>query len=137
MADNDQPTDEPLYQIDTDGAFDKGRDIKSILVSRMGYLLQQQLSAEELESMAPEDLVMQIVYQVAETEDYLLPDTPLKEAIFRVLLANDNKPMGPQSISSVLEEKWQLSPYPRDISASTIAKLLDHSDPYCIVRTAG
>ena len=103
----------------------------------MGYLLQQQLSAEELESMAPEDLVMQIVYQVAETEDYLLPDTPLKEAIFRVLLANDNKPMGPQSISSVLEEKWQLSPYPRDISASTITKLLDHSDPYCIVRTAG
>ena len=99
MADNDQTADEPLYQIDTDGAFDKGRDIKSIIVSRMGYLLQQQLSVEELESVAPEDLVMQIVSQVAETEDYLLPDTPLKEAIFRVLLANANKPKGPQSIS--------------------------------------
>ena len=69
MTDNDHNVDEPLYQIDTDGAFDKGRDIKSIIVSRMGYLLRQQLSADELETMAPEDLVMQIVYQVAETEE--------------------------------------------------------------------
>ena len=137
MTDNDHNVDEPLYQIDTDGAFDKGRDIKSIIVSRMGYLLRKQLSADELETMAPEDLVMQIVYQVAETEEYLLPDTPLKEAIFRVLLANDNKPMGAQSISAVLEEKWQHSRYPRDISASTLTRLLDHSDPYCIIRTTG
>ena len=75
-----------------------------------------------------------IVAHCTDTPDYLLPDTPLKEAIFRVLLSRGNKPVNAEEISRELSEKWANTPYPRDVSTGVIQRLLEHSDTYCIAR---
>ncbi len=127
MADNGEKK-ATQYYIDVEGAGDQGKAIKPMIISRMGYVLQQSLTADAIEEMEVEDLIQQVAYQVADNQDFLLPDTPLKEALFRVLLANDNKPMTAEEVSNVLEGKWSLSPYPRDISPPVIERLLANSN---------
>lgn len=120
------------YYVEVKEARDHGKAIKPMIVSRMGYVLQQSLTADVIDEMEAEDLIQQVAYQVADNQDFLLPDTPLKEALFRVILANDNRPMTAEEVSHVLEGKWSLSPYPRDISPLVIDRLLANSDTYCI-----
>ena len=125
------------YHIDTQGEEDtRRRAIKHMIVSRMGYTNQQSFTADVIEDMEAEDMIQHVAYQAADTADFLLPDTPLKEAIFRVLLANENKPMTPEQISKTLEDKWPITPYPRDLSPAVIERLLENSgDTYCIAQT--
>ena len=132
MADNGEKK-AAQYYVDVEEAGDHGKAIKPMIVSRMGYVLQQSLTADTIEEMETEDLIQQVAYQVAENQDFLLPDTPLKEALFRVILANENKPMTAEKVSHILEGKWSLSPYPRNISPQVIDRLLANSDTYCIV----
>ena len=112
------------YYIDVDSAGDHGRAIKPMIVSRMGYVMRQSLTADVIEDMDADDLIQQVAYHAAEDRDFLLPDTPLKESVFRVLLANENKPMTAEEVSKILEDKWSLSPYPRDTSPGVIERLL-------------
>ena len=125
------------YYIDVDSAGDHGRAIKPMIVSRMGYVMRQSLTSEIIEDMEAEDLVQQVAYQAADDRDFLLPDTPLKESVFRVLLANENKPMTAEQISKILVDKWSLSPYPRDTSPQVIERILaGGGDTYCFVAVA-
>lgn len=112
------------YYIDVNSAGDHGRAIKPMIVSRMGYVMRQSLTADVIEDMEAEDLIQQVAYNAADDRDFLLPDTPLKESIFRVLLANENKPMTAEQVSKILEDKWSLSPYPRDTSPRVVERLL-------------
>ena len=120
------------YYIDVDSAGDHGRAIKPMIVSRMGYVMRQSLTADVIEDMEAEDLIQQVAYNAADDRDFLLPDTPLKESVFRVLLANENKPMTAEQVSKILEDKWSLSPYPRDMSPRVIERILSGGgDTYC------
>ena len=122
------------YYIDVSSAGDHGRAIKPMIVSRMGYVMRQSLTADVIEEMEAEDLIQQVAYNAADDRDFLLPDTPLKESVFRVLLSNENRPMTAEQISKILEDKWSLSPYPRDTSPSVIERLLaGGGDTYCFV----
>lgn len=122
------------YCIDVEGAGDQGRDIKPMIVSRMGYVTRQSLTPDVVAEMEAEDLIQQVAYQAGDDRDFLLPDTPLKESIFRVLLANENRPMTVEQVSEALNDKWQLSPYPRDTSPRVIERLMASSGGmYCIV----
>lgn len=125
------------YHIDIRDEKDTGRRaIKHMIVSRMGYTNQQSFTADVIEDMEAEDMIQHVAHQAADADDFLLPDTPLKEAIFRVLLANENKPMTAEQISKTLEDKWPITPYPRDLSPAVIERLLENSgDTYCIART--
>jgi hypothetical protein len=68
----------------------------------------------------------------AAAADYLLPDTPLKDAVFRVLVARGNEPLTSQDISNDLSERWAASAYPRDLSPRVIEKILDNGANYLI-----
>ena len=122
------------YYIDVESAGDQGRAIKPMIVSRMGYVMRQSLTADVIEEMEAEDLIQQVAYNAADDRDFLLPDTPLKESVFRVLLANENEPMTAEQVSKILEDKWSLSPYPRDTSPGVIERILSGGgDTYCFV----
>ncbi len=122
------------YYIDVDSAGAHGRAIKPMIVSRMGYIMRQTLTAEVVEDMEAQDLIQQVAYHAADDRDFLLPDTPLKESVFRVLLANENKPMTAEQVSKILEDKWSLSPYPRDTTPKVIERLLSSGgDTYSFV----
>jgi hypothetical protein len=123
----------PKYLIDVDGAETAGRSIPMLIASRRCYLCQQ--ADEDAPTDAdPQQFIDRITEHCAAERDYLLADTPLKEAIFRVLLANGNEPMDAEEISVVLTDKWAMTPFPRNTAADVIVKMADNSRNYCIAR---
>lgn len=103
-----------------------------MIVNRMGYMERQSIEDPKADADIQPYLDL-IVERSSKEEDYLLPDTPLKEALFRLILANGNKPMSAAQISYTLSERWAMSPYPRNLSPFVINRLLENSGNYCIV----
>ena len=123
------------HHIDADVAEASGRSLSALIYRRQCYVcLQGCEEIEESEAMArdPQDFIKRIADLCAKQQDFLLPDTPMKEAIFRALLENGNEPMDAEQISAVLTEKWEMTPFPRDTSPTVIQRLLDNSAYYCV-----
>ena len=125
---------QPRFVIDVDHAMSQNRSLPLMILGRMGYTSRQMFD----ESPSPSDKVKPYIARIVEHDskeaDYLLPDTPLKEAIFRVLLASGNQPMTAEEISEILSEKWAMTAYPRDLSPGVIQRLLEHGESYCIAQ---
>lgn len=124
------------FVIDIDNAEDLNRSAALMILNRMSYVSQQIFDEATPSSEKAKEYIDRIVEYDSQQSDYLLPDTPLKEATFRVLLASGNKPMNAEEISEVLSEKWSMTAYPRDLSPKVIQRLLEHSDSYCIIKTS-
>ena len=73
-----------------------------------------------------------ISVKAIDSQEYLLPDMPLKEAVFRAVLANKNKPISAVAISQKLKNSWPVNTYPRDISPKVIQSLLENMNDYPI-----
>ncbi len=135
MTNNKEQTKSARYQVSTSLANEQNRSLPTLLTSRLDYVTQggvdQNPSADS--DIAP---ILDLLANVSSTkDDYLLPDTPLKEAIFRVILANKNKPMSANEISEQLSNRWSESTNSRNISANVIERLLTNSQTYCISAT--
>ena len=124
----------PEYLIEVAQTDQDSRAIALVIASRRCYVDQQADDAPPTRSSDPKVFIKRIVSHCAATEDYLLPDTPLKDAIFRVMLAGGNVPTTPESISEILSEKWAMTAYPRDVSPRVIQRLLDNSQAYGIFK---
>jgi hypothetical protein len=124
----------PRYFVDRELAEARSRSLGVLIASRRCYVCQQADDDKATASSPVASYIGRIVDHCVETADYLAADTPLKEAIFRVILSGGNKPMSPQEISQILSDKWAMTPYPRDVSTEVIHRLLDHSDSYSISR---
>ena len=74
-----------------------------------------------------------IIECCSQMPDYLLPDTPIKEAIFRSIIANNNKPISATEIKNFLSKTLESGPYPRDISIELIEKILLEDKDYGII----
>ena len=122
----------PEYFIDREGPEAASRSLALLVAARRCYSCTQ---ADEKELPAPSDVrpnIRRIREHCALASDYLLQDTPLKEAIFRVLLAGGNRPMNAEGISQALSDRWAMTSYPRDVSPRVIQRLLERSGAYCI-----
>ncbi len=120
------------YFIDPDTAEASRRSLPMLVASRQCYMCQQGLPEDVIIDSDPQDFMDQIYAHCSQQDDYLLSDTPMKEAIFRVLLAGGNEPMNAEAIGASLSEKWATTPFPRDTSPRVIQRLLDNSAYYCI-----
>ena len=121
------------YVIDLSKERARVRSAPHLIASRRCYGCSQGDDSPRAKSNARE-YIKTIAEHCRHTPDYLLPDTPLKEAIFRVILARGNKETTAEDVSRELSEQWSTSAYPRDVSASLLATLMEGSDFYCIVR---
>ena len=128
----DKPS--PHYLVDADEAAARGRALPMLVASRRCYTCRDADEDKPVESTDAQPYIERIAEHCATTPDYVLPDTPLKEAIFRVMLAGSNEPKTAQDISEVLSEKWELTAYPRDVSPRVIQRVLDSSQAYGIAR---
>ena len=124
----------PEYLIEVAQTDQDSRAIGLVIASRRCYVDQQADDTPPTLSSDPKVFIKRIVSHCAATEDYLLPDTPLKDAIFSVMLAGGNVPTTPESISEILSEKWAMTAYPRDVSPKVIQRLLDNSEAYGIFK---
>ena len=128
---NEEP---PRYFIDSQAAEARSRSLPMLVAARLCYSCRQADEVELSASSKAQPIISRIVKHCSKASDYLPPDTPLKEAIFRVLLAGGNRPMAPEEVSQVLSEKWELTPFPRDLNPGVIQRLLDHSEAYCLTQ---
>ena len=119
----------PKYFIDLE-ASGHGRSVPVVIGERRCHTHRQ----HEIEDAKPAALIKQITGHCKDTSDYLLPDTPIKEAIFRVLLSNGNEPLTPEEVSQILSDRWAMSASPRDLSPWVIQRLMDHSPSYFVTR---
>ena len=122
------------YQIDITGAEARGRSLPMLVANKRCYACQSADDEEPTQASEAGPYIERIVDHCAETADYLLEDTPLKEALFRAILARKNEPSTADELSEMLRERWAMTPNTRNISAQVIQKVLDQSGSYCIVR---
>ena len=66
------------------------------------------------------------------SKSFLGPKTPVKEALFRLFVYNNNKPLTVKQISKQLSELWEMSQFPRDIGEEKLSNLLKNVSDYYI-----
>ena len=120
------------YYVDLDSAEEQGRSAAAMVAARRTYKVRQGDTEETKEAFNVQDYLDQIVQQCAGDPDYLPPDTPFKEAAFRVMLGGGNSPITAEEISEDLTKRWAMSPYPRETSPDVITKMLEHGKSYMI-----
>lgn len=78
---------------------------------------------------------MKVIAAVCSKEpDFLLPGTPISEAVFRLLLANNNKPLSLQEIQTGLTSAWASVIYLKNLSDEVVRRMLDEPNEYFIRR---
>ena len=127
-AEDEAPQNRP-YFVDPEGAEASRRSLPVLIASRLCYMCRQGYEDDQIVAADPQDFIDIIVGHCSNEQDFLLPDTAMKEAIFRILLGNSNEPMDAEQVSSDLSSRW---PMTRVTSPEVIQRLLDNSAYYCI-----
>ena len=130
--DFDEDLENIKYAIDLND--DSHRSVALIIADRRDYAVKQSGNMQEVLSSNLKELVKAISVHAIDSQEYLLPDMPLKEAVFRAVLANKNKPISPVAISQKLKNSWPVNTYPRDISPKVIQSLLENMTEYPIKK---
>ena len=128
-----ESTKSPEYFIAVDEESNADRSLAAVIAARRCYACRQADDDKVAADADPQPYIDRIVEQCADTPDYLLPDTPLKEAVFRELLAGGNRPRTAKDISESLSARWAMATYPRDISPEVLGRLLGNSQGYGII----
>lgn len=126
----------PQFVISQEQTVQIGRSLPLMIVGRMNYTDKQAFEQEFQPDADIKPLLSRVTDSSSKDPDFLLPDTPLKEAIFRVMLANGNAAMTAEDISELLSERWAMTAYPRDVSPQVIQRLLENSYTYGIVKVS-
>jgi len=133
MAKTDSVT---RYYVDVDEGAHQRRSVKAMMADRKCSICRQADTTESIMAETTKSIIKQITAQCSKTQDFLLPDTPLIEGIFRIILAGGNKPLSADEISKELLDRWSISAYPRDLSPVVVKKVLDHNESYSIIAKA-
>ena len=123
-----------IFQIDVREAEARGRSLPTLIAGKRCYACQSADDETPTRDSDPGPYIERIVEHCADTADYLLDDTPLKEALFRAILARSNQPTTSEELNMMLVQRWATTPSLRDISKRVIEKVLDGAGAYCIVR---
>ena len=130
---NDETESYREFVISEEQAARIGAALPLMIAGRLGYMDRQALEEEPTPDSDIQPYIDLIVASSSHDADYLLPDTPLKEALFRLMLANGNQPMTADQISETLTQRWAMSAYPRNLSPHVINRILENSGNYCII----
>lgn len=135
IAQDEAAARERRYEISETAAEETGRSLPLLAYSRLPRARARRLTMGEVIAADWRDFMEEMADLCAEDPDYLLPDTPMKEAIFRVMLSRRNAPATAAEISETLSEKWMATQFQRDTSPRVITRLLDSArDYYCIAE---
>ena len=129
-TDSQQPGRPLKFKVDYNAGGETGVSIALLIASRKCYECRQNDIEPSVAQSAPTIQVKRISQHCFNTADYLLPDTPLKEAVFRVLLSKRNRAMSAEEISTDLAKRWGQSINRREVSAGVIGRLLEDSTYY-------
>jgi len=130
-------TQEPRYFIDVAAFEAAGRSFALMAKSRRCAYCTECENRPQEEGFVLRDAseyVEQIVDFCCHKPDYLLPGTPLTEAVFRLLLANRNRSMTLDEIEAGLAAAWTSAIYLKNLSDQVLERLLERPNEYSIRR---
>ena len=126
----------PMYVVDFKALEESGHSATFLVSSRLCWQCQQMFDERQGEEIDVKEYMKRIADDCSHQADYLLPGTPLTEAVFRLLLAANNRPMTIQEIQDQLSAAWANVIYMKDLSEQLLTRLLDSDNEYMIRRVA-
>ena len=130
-------TQELTYFIDVEAFEAVGRSLALVVKSRRCVYCAECENRPQEEGLLLRDAAEymdQIADYCCHKPDYLLPGTPLTEAVFRLLLANRNRPMTLGEIEAGLAAAWTSAIYLKNLSDEVLERLLENPNEYYIRR---
>jgi hypothetical protein len=126
------------YSIDIKGFEAAGRSFPYAVYTRMSERGMAQLggtATEMPESFGTPSEMMKIVGSICSKEtDFMLPGTPISEAVFRLLISTGNRPMSLVDIQTGLASAWASVIYLKNLSDEVVQRMLDAPNEYYIRR---
>lgn len=126
--------EDPLYQIDPGWYRQMGRDLDTVVRERRCYLCRRQLEEVPLGTVTLEEHTRAVLECCARREGYITPETPVLEAVFRVLLAAENRPISLTRIYQALHDWWGGYQTPRVVDLRALRRMLERDSAYGIRR---
>ncbi len=120
----------PKYYIDESWYERTGRSLQHLIESR----LSGTGAAEQQPTKRPKKKTAVTMAQLAKIEGFVSPELPLLEAIFRLLLIHENKPMDVEQLSQELAERGIGIRDARLVNPETLIRLLDNDTYYGLAR---
>ena len=127
---------EPKYQIDAKAFDATGRSFAYAVYSRLSTGGKAVVDDGETPAgFGTAAEYMKVMGNVCANEpEFLLPGTPITEAVFRLLLANLNKAMTLAEIQSGLTDAWASVIYLKNLSDEGLRRMLEQENDYFIRR---
>jgi hypothetical protein len=131
-----EPVEEPKYQIDARAFEASGRSFAYAVYSRLSPGGRSVVDDGETSGgFGSASEYMKVISNICSKEpDFLLPGTPITEAVFKLLLANTNKAMTLDEIQSGLTTAWASVIYLKNLSDEILRRMLDQENDYFIKR---
>ncbi len=129
---------DPAYVIDVSTLERSGKSFPYALSSRLCETCPgcEAASGDEPKALrTPSELMKHIAQNCSQQPDYLLSSTPITEAVFRLLVANSNRPMKLSRLQSDLSSAWASVIYLKNLSDTVIKRMLDEPNEYFITRS--
>lgn len=120
----------PRYFIDEAWYEKNGRSLEQMIESR----LSRSQPGEKQASRRPQKSTAAAMASLAKLEGFVIPDLPILEAVFRLLLVHQNKPLTIEEISDELAERGIGIRDARSVRPETLIRILDHDTYYGIRR---
>jgi len=131
-----EPQEDPKYQVDTKAFDASGRSFAYAVYTRLSAAGKAVVDDSKTPGgFAPAADYMKVMGNVCSKEpDFLLPGTPITEAVFKLILANGNKAMTLEEIQSGLTTAWASVIYLKNLSDEILRRMLDQENEYFIKR---
>lgn len=114
----------PLYRIDPAQARRLGRSPEQLISSRLPA--GSPSAAKPVRQLPNPAALIEEARRFHELdEEYIRPEMPIKEIVFRTLLARGNQPMGLQELAQELNDRWATPLRPLALSPQRLQAALD------------
>jgi hypothetical protein len=123
--DRDDGQGQCLYFIDMDWYEERGRSFALLVASRLCPSSQKKKIPK-----TQTGLLNTIKQCCSKWEGFATPDMPIQEMVFRVFLANSNRPLTLEQIQEKLQMWLGDSSGLRDISVARLKRIVDHDRYY-------
>ena len=120
----------PCYSIDLDWYQTEQKSFASLVHSR----LCQSCRNSETGSTDSDSALLKAIQECCSQKEFITPNLPLREMVFRLFLGNGNSPLELEQIRQKLQEWLDAFNDPRDASTETLRRLVEHDHYYGLRR---
>lgn len=139
--------EKPRYYIDEKWYTEHNKSFRATALTRLCQACRRKLGTEVQERVPTVDSRGRVVFEMrsvpfasnplsvirsdcSKQREYITPETPLAEAIFRVFLANGNQPTDVESLREQLGSYISLASRPHGYSPELIRAILENDQTY-------